>query len=143
MKTIGLDIGTTTICAIVVDAENGEVLKSVTLPNDTFLENTKPFEKIQNPSIILDKALTLVDDLCKGYDDIVSIGVTGQMHGLVYLDGNGDAVSGLYIWQDASANEMYKDIQKYIDKAVSKGLIKSNTADRQKARLNLKVKNMK
>lgn len=42
-----------------------------------------------------------------------------------------------------TANEMYKDIQKYIDKAVSKGLIKSNTADRQKARINLKVKNMK
>ena len=38
---------------------------------------------------------------------------------------------------------MFKDIQKYVDKAVSKGLMKSNTADRQKARLNLKVKNMK
>ena len=42
-----------------------------------------------------------------------------------------------------TANDLYKDIQKYIDKAVSKGLVKSNTADRQKARLNLKVKNMK
>lgn len=37
----------------------------------------------------------------------------------------------------------FKDIQKNIDQAVSKGLIKNNTADRQKARLNLKVKNMK
>ncbi len=42
-----------------------------------------------------------------------------------------------------TAGELLKEIQKYIDKAVSKGLIKSNTADRQKARLNLKVKNMK
>ena len=41
------------------------------------------------------------------------------------------------------ANELYKDIQKVIDGAVSKGLIKSNTADRQKARLSLKIKNMK
>ncbi|MBQ4583585.1 MAG: 30S ribosomal protein S20 [Bacilli bacterium] len=42
-----------------------------------------------------------------------------------------------------TADSLYKDIQKNIDKAVSKGLVKSNTADRQKARLNLKVKNMK
>lgn len=43
--------------------------------------------------------------------------------------------------EEASAK--LKDIQKVIDQAVSKGLVKSNTADRQKARLNLKVKNMK
>lgn len=41
------------------------------------------------------------------------------------------------------ASALYKDVQKYLDKAVSKGLIKSNTADRQKARLSNKVKNMK
>jgi len=36
-----------------------------------------------------------------------------------------------------------KDVQKYLDQAVSKGLIKSNTSDRQKSRLSNKVKNMK
>jgi len=41
------------------------------------------------------------------------------------------------------ANDLFKEIQKVIDQAVSKGLVKSNTADRQKARLSLKVKNMK
>ena len=56
MKAIGLDIGTTTVCAIVLDAENGEVVKSITLPNDTFLENVKSFEKIQDPEKILDKS---------------------------------------------------------------------------------------
>lgn len=42
-----------------------------------------------------------------------------------------------------NANLLYKDVQKYLDRAVSKGLIKSNTSDRQKARLSNKVKNMK
>ena len=41
------------------------------------------------------------------------------------------------------AGALLKDIQKYTDKAVSKGLIKKNTADRQKSRLTEKVKNMK
>ncbi len=113
MKVIGLDIGTTTVCAIVLDGENGKVVKSVTLPNDTFIADTKPFEKIQDPGKILEKALTTVDALLEEFDDIVSIGVTGQMHGLLYINEKGEAVSGLYIWQDASANEIYKDGKSY------------------------------
>ncbi|MCM1052588.1 MAG: 30S ribosomal protein S20 [Ruminococcus sp.] len=41
------------------------------------------------------------------------------------------------------ANTLYKDVQKNLDQALSKGLIKSNTVNRQKARLSNKVKNMK
>lgn len=42
-----------------------------------------------------------------------------------------------------TAQQIVKDVQKNIDKAVSKGLMKKNTAARQKARLTAKVKNMK
>ena len=42
-----------------------------------------------------------------------------------------------------NADKLLKDFQKYMDKAVSKGLIKKNTADREKSRLTQKVKNMK
>lgn len=113
MKTIGLDIGTTTICAIVIDASDGKVLRSVTLPNDTFLTDVKPFEKIQDPEKILSKAMTLVEELLGEFDDVASIGVTGQMHGLMYINEKGESLSGLYIWQDASANEIYKDGKTY------------------------------
>lgn len=41
------------------------------------------------------------------------------------------------------ANKVYKDLQKNIDKALQKGLIKENKADREKQRLNTKIKNMK
>lgn len=41
------------------------------------------------------------------------------------------------------ATELLKDFQKYADKAVAKGLMKKNTINRQKSRLNNKVKNMK
>lgn len=39
------------------------------------------------------------------------------------------------------ANALFKDLQKATDEAVSKGLIKKNTADRQKSRLAQKIKN--
>lgn len=41
------------------------------------------------------------------------------------------------------ASLLWKDVQKYLDQAVSKGLVKKNTSDRQKSRLSLKIKNMK
>lgn len=41
------------------------------------------------------------------------------------------------------ATKLVNDFQKYTDKAVSKGIIKKNTADREKSRLTQKVKNMK
>lgn len=41
------------------------------------------------------------------------------------------------------ASLLWKDVQKYLDQAISKGLIKKNTSDRQKSRLSLKIKNMK
>lgn len=42
-----------------------------------------------------------------------------------------------------AANVALKATQKDIDKAASKGLMKKNTANREKARLNQKVKDMK
>ena len=41
------------------------------------------------------------------------------------------------------ANKIFKDLQKNIDKALQKGLIKENKVDREKQRLNAKIKNMK
>ncbi len=40
------------------------------------------------------------------------------------------------------ANSTLKSLQKNIDKAVAKGLVKKNTAAREKSRLNNKVKEM-
>ena len=42
-----------------------------------------------------------------------------------------------------TADTLYKDVQKCLDQATSKGLIKTNTSDRQKKRLSNKIKNMK
>ena len=41
------------------------------------------------------------------------------------------------------ANSIFKDLQKNIDKALQKGLIKENKVNREKQRLNTKIKNMK
>ena len=41
------------------------------------------------------------------------------------------------------AGKLFKDLQKNIDAALQKGLIKQNKVNREKSRLNSKIKNMK
>ncbi len=107
MNVIGLDIGTTTICGIAVDAVSGELLRSVTLDNGSFIEG-KSFEKIQSPEIIIEKVTALAAELFAEFAPVCAVGITGQMHGIVYTDENGKAVSPLYTWQDGSGNQPYE-----------------------------------
>ena len=107
MQLIGIDIGTTSICGVVIDSETGAVLKSKTINSDAFIKAAHSFEKIQSPETIINKATEILDSFIT--EETVSIGVTGQMHGIVYYDESGKAVSPLYIWQDKRGDEPYKD----------------------------------
>ena len=113
MNSIGIDIGTTSICGICADCDSGEILKSVTLSNDSFIETDKAFERIQDSEKILAKVFNLVEKLAD--KDTVSIGFSNQMHGILYTDKDGNALSPLYIWQDARGNEIYKDGKTYAE----------------------------
>lgn len=114
MKSLGIDIGTTTISAAVL--EDGCFITSETCKNNSFLAPTLPGERIQDAQLILDTALRTADMLFERYPDIERIGVTGQMHGILYLDGEGNAVSPLYTWQDARGDapcEKSSDMQSW------------------------------
>ncbi|MBQ6840591.1 MAG: 30S ribosomal protein S20 [Bacilli bacterium] len=54
-----------------------------------------------------------------------------------------DVEKALVAGETEKANTLFKSFQKACDDAVSKGLIKKNTADRQKSRLAQKIKNVK
>ena len=53
MKTIGLDIGTTTISAVVYDPQEGAVMAK-NVKNDSFLPG-QPWERLQDPKTIWEK----------------------------------------------------------------------------------------
>ena len=104
MKSIGIDIGTTTISLVVLDTEKKMVLESRTISNGTFIETGNDWERIQEPSKIIEKAVNVLDELLAVHKDIKTIGLTGQMHGILYIDQNGECVSPLYTWQDGRGN---------------------------------------
>jgi len=99
MKLIGLDIGTSTICGLLLDAASGEIVSVVNRPNAGGLRG-RPWESLQDPVAILGTAIQVVDGFLESHRDVRGIGVAGQMHGILYVDGDGRALGPLYTWQD-------------------------------------------
>ena len=112
MRTLGIDIGTTSICAVVL-SESGEVLEAVNTDNNAFVKTAAPYERIQDPDIILARVFELADFLSEKHAPISGIGFSGQMHGILYLNGEGRAVSPLYTWQDGRGDLIFRDGKTY------------------------------
>ncbi len=104
MTAIGLDIGPTTISGVVLSVDEELVVEARTVENGSFLKTEHEWERIQDVDVILHKATDLVDELLERCPEAEVIGLTGQMHGIVYLDGNGKHISPLYTWQDGRGN---------------------------------------
>ena len=100
---IGIDIGSTSISAVVINADENTVIETYTVDNDSSISVEPDFSEFDADKMT-DKAKAIAEYLIKAYPNAVSIGITGQMHGVVYLDKNGKAVSPLYNWQDGRGN---------------------------------------
>lgn len=98
---VGLDIGTTTIAVIVMDLAQSTVLSSHALPNKQY-PTGESYAYAQDPHAIEQSARTLLSWIA---EPIASICVTGQVHGILYYDATGLAVSPLYTWLDRRAME--------------------------------------
>ena len=108
MLVAGIDIGTTTVCGVLADAGSGQVIESLTEKNDSFIRSENAFERIQNARQIEEKTRIIAEKLTDGRErEIAAIGFSGQMHGIVYVDGRGNAVSHLYTWQDARGDQPF------------------------------------
>ena len=84
MDHLGLDLGTTTISAAVLDAD-GRLLCTRTVPGGAAVAG-QPWERKQDARGIEHAALSLLDGLLQEFPDIGCVGLTGQMHGIVYVD---------------------------------------------------------
>ena len=115
MYSIGLDIGTTSVCGLLHNAADGEIIKSVTLDNDSFIETENKWEKIQDPKRLLCILKEATDMLLSENLPVASIGITGQMHGIVYLNKDGKPASELKIWQDERGNLPFRDGKTYAE----------------------------
>lgn len=100
----GIDIGTTTISMAVINLSKHTQIEFYTLPNKYNLSVTNSDFHEQDAEAIYEKSKTLLDNVLNTYPNIKSIGITGQMHGILYIGQDGRSVSPFFTWRDKRAD---------------------------------------
>jgi sugar (pentulose or hexulose) kinase len=110
---VGIDLGTTTITALALNAESGDVLATVTVP--TPAETTAPAHKARgrcewHAVRIAEAAGECLCQLSRrlgaAWARLAGLGLTGQQHGTVLLDGLWPQTPFIG-WQDRRGEETY------------------------------------
>lgn len=100
MYSLGIDIGTTSISIVLLDVSDGRTLAAKTLNHGTFIDDGCSVGRTQDAQKLWQIISACYDELTSAYGKPTCIGLTGQMHGMLYVDDMGRAVSPLYTWQD-------------------------------------------
>lgn len=116
MRLIGIDAGTTSVSGVLLNTESGQVEEVVSVEHEATLPTKSPDEDIQDPQKILETMETTKDRLLGKAEElspagaesrepaVKAISLTGQVHGILYIDENGRHISPLYTWQDTRGN---------------------------------------
>ena len=98
---LGIDVGTSGAKALLID-EAGAVVADVTTEYPMF--TPRPLWAEQNPADWWDSTVTSIRGVLESTGvspgDVAGIGLTGQMHGLVALDGEGRVLRPCIMWND-------------------------------------------
>ena len=114
---IGIDVSTTATKALLIDAKGAVVAVAATEYN---FETPQPLWSEQDPMLWWDGAIASIRTvLAKSSVDpaqIVGVGLTGQMHGLVLLDENGAVLRPSILWNDQRTAAQCDEIRSRLGK---------------------------
>ena len=110
---LGIDIGTSGTKAIAID-EGGRLAATATAEYE--LSTPKPLWAEQNPADWWQATCACCRAVVAqiGADNIAGIGLTGQMHGLVMLDENGQVLRPAMLWNDGRTQEQCDQITEIV-----------------------------
>lgn len=110
---LGIDLGTTKVTGIAVDTETGKVVASSTVGtsgNATSSEDRDRGRSEWDADAMLNSGLVcltrLGSQLSERSANVVSLGVTGQQHGMVLINSERRPVSPFINWQDQRGNDL-------------------------------------
>ncbi len=100
MSFIGIDLGTTFIKGAILDLEARELrhVRRVAFPAQ--IENAAPLGCEFDPDEILTAVRSLLRELAPHATDCEGLVMCAQMHGLVLMNGAGEAISNCVTWRD-------------------------------------------
>ena len=107
---LGIDVSTTGVKALVIDG-GGAIVDSFTSPLS--LSNPRPLWSEQHPHDWWKAAINSIQNVLRktNASDIAAIGLTGQMHGLVMLDEQGEVLRPAILWNDQRCAAECDDIR--------------------------------
>jgi len=120
--TIGIDVGTSAVKLIVMN-EMGEVLRTVSRDYPLYLFNEGWSE--QAPEDWWEATACALRELTTEYKDIAAVSFSGQMHGLVALDGDGNVLRRAILWNDQRTQAECD----YLNNTVGRDVLLSNAAN--------------
>jgi xylulokinase len=106
---LGLDVGTSGVKAILVD-DRGDVIASATTA--LALSTPKPGWAEQEPDAWWDATVASIRALLTDQrpENVVAIGISGQMHSSVFLDRHGEVIRPALLWCDGRTTEECEEI---------------------------------
>jgi xylulokinase len=105
---VGSDVGTTAVKALAISAE-GKVLERREVPYG--LSTPRPGWAEQDPADWWRATKEVLDGIA---GDVAGIGLSGQMHGLVLLDAQGDVVRPAILWNDQRTAAQCTEIEERV-----------------------------
>src|SRR5438270_13519237 len=102
---IGIDSGTQSTKALVVDAQTGKVLASAAQAYE-LIPHLPPGAKEQHPQTWREATASAMRQALRAAKavaaEVKAIGVSGQQHGFVPLDNQGEVIRPAKLWNDTS-----------------------------------------
>lgn len=109
MKTLGIDIGSSSVKAALLDTGTGTAIRTFTSPSTELpIDAPQPGWAEQDPEMWWEHVTVCLKEIFKECDpaEVKAIGITYQMHGLVCLDQQGAPLRKSIIWCDSRAVEI-------------------------------------
>ncbi len=121
---LGIDIGTSGTKVIAID-EKGHL--AATASREYELSTPKPLWAEQNPRDWWTATAQCCQEIVAkiGADDIIGVGLSGQMHGMVALDANGEVLRPAILWCDGRTQTQCD----YITQTVGKDVLVKETCN--------------
>ncbi len=114
---LGIDVSTTGAKALLID-EKGDVVSSATTP--LALSTPRPLWSEQDPrdwwTGIARSIRQALQEAGVSGENVIAIGLTGQMHGLVLLDEQGEVLRPAILWNDQRTGEQCDEIRARLGK---------------------------
>ena len=117
MYFLGIDTSTTSSKALLID-EQGNVIAVASSPHT--LQTPKPLWSEQDPrewwEAVAASIKSVLEKAGISGEGVGAVGLTGQMHGLVLLDGDGNVLRPAILWNDQRTQSQCDEIHRIIGK---------------------------